>query len=115
MRYIQVSWGEATFALGIDDAGMVTQTPPIAKWASGKDQATVAAWYKARGATFAQIPEPAAPVTMSPDARFWCEHCNGRHTISQMQRLRAADWPCVQPRAPVPPASAPAPAPGTAT
>ena len=53
-RWIWVSLPHATFALCIAD-GCVTEAPPIARWAIGRDERKVAAHYRAQGAVFREL------------------------------------------------------------
>ncbi|HTP16675.1 MAG TPA: hypothetical protein VMK13_12665 [Streptosporangiaceae bacterium] len=59
-RMVQVCLPEppATFGLAIED-GRVAGAAPIARWAAGRPEAEVRAYYERRGATFRQV--PAAP------------------------------------------------------
>jgi len=50
-----VSLPYATFALCVRD-GRVVDAAPIAKWAIGKDEREVAAYYRKRGAKFEDLP-----------------------------------------------------------
>ena len=51
---IWISLSYATFSITIND-GTVTDTPPIAKWATGRDADGVIAYYRRRGATIKTI------------------------------------------------------------
>ena len=57
-RWVWVSLPWATFALAAKD-GRITQAPPIARWATGRDEREVAAYYRRRGAVFRDLPVPA--------------------------------------------------------
>lgn len=50
-RLIWVSLPWATFGLAVSD-GLVADAPPIARWALGRSEHEVAAYYQARGAEF---------------------------------------------------------------
>lgn len=54
-RWIWVSLPYATFGLAVK-AGQVVDAAPIARWAIGKPESTVAAYYRKRGAEFREIP-----------------------------------------------------------
>jgi len=99
-----VDWGDATFELCTED-GRVTQGPPLIKWAlpadgqPGQDERKVAAWLRAKGATFTPVDGPSAashPSGQHPGGLFWCPECDGRHTIAEIQALREQGWPCRQ-------------------
>ena len=51
-RCIWVSLPHATFGL-IISGGRITDTAPIAKWAIGRDEREVSAYFRKRGAQFA--------------------------------------------------------------
>jgi|SRR5262245_16293758 len=94
MRWIQVTWGDACFGLGIDD-GRVTEAPDLAKWARGQNERTVANWYRARGATFADLDGPThhqASTSRHLDGteRWFHEKCRGTHTIAETAACEAA-------------------------
>jgi hypothetical protein len=50
-RWIWVSLPHATFGLAVAN-GRVVDAAPIARWAIGKDESRVAAYFKRRGAQF---------------------------------------------------------------
>lgn len=54
--WVWVSLPWATFGLEVQD-GHVVDAAPIARWAIGKPEADVAAYYRRRGAQFARLPE----------------------------------------------------------
>lgn len=54
-RWIWVSLPYATFGLGIA-GGRVVDAAPIARWAIGRDERQVAAYYRKRGAEFREVP-----------------------------------------------------------
>jgi hypothetical protein len=49
---VSLPW--ATFGLLVED-GVVVHAPPIARWAVGKDERTVADYYRRHGATFDRL------------------------------------------------------------
>jgi len=88
VRWVQVTWGQAQFALGIED-GTITEAPPLAKWAIGVTEAQVAAWFRQRGASFAVLDEPHPPrVAAEPGVYWWCEYCHGTHTMDGIRACR---------------------------
>jgi hypothetical protein len=97
-----VTWGQAQFALGVGDDGIVAEVPPIAKWALGQDQGRVAGWFRAKGATFAPLDEPHKPRVMGGEAGdlWWCETCHARHTLADVAACRRGD-PVEVPRKPL--------------
>jgi hypothetical protein len=48
-RWIWVSLPYATFGIAVAE-GVVTDAPPIANWAIGRDEQSVAAYFRRRGA-----------------------------------------------------------------
>ena len=53
-RLIWVSLPHATFGLLVAD-GVITKAPPIARWAIGRGEHEVAAYYRRRGAEFREV------------------------------------------------------------
>lgn len=54
-RWVQVTMGRACFGICIRD-GIVVMAAPIAKWAVGRPERPVAAYYRKIGATFRDVP-----------------------------------------------------------
>ena len=54
-RWIWVSLPHATYLLGIA-RGIITDAPPVARWAIGKDERQVAAHLRRRGARIVPLP-----------------------------------------------------------
>jgi len=54
-RWIWVSLDYATFGI-VTENGRVTKAPPIARWAVGRDEREVAAFYRRKGAVFRDVP-----------------------------------------------------------
>ena len=67
-RWIWVSLPHATFALVVTD-GTVTDAAPIARWAVGKDEGSVARHFRQRGAQFRAIPETGTQATVTGPER----------------------------------------------
>ena len=53
--YVYISLPEYTFLLEIDEDGIITEAPPIAKWTIGKDQNYVVKYFHNRGATIKRL------------------------------------------------------------
>lgn len=66
-RWIWVSLSYATFGIAVED-GVVTEAPPIAHWAVGRDERGVADFYRRRGAKLTPLDprESDGPVREAP-------------------------------------------------
>lgn len=53
-QWVWVSLSYATFGLRVE-GGKVVDAPPIARWAVGKPERTVADFYRGKGARFVQL------------------------------------------------------------
>ena len=54
MRWIWVSLPWATFGIAVE-GGRVVDAAPIARWAIGRDEREIAAYYRRRGAEFVSV------------------------------------------------------------
>lgn len=54
MHWVWVSLPYATFGIAVE-GGRVRDAAPIARWAIGKDERVVAAYFRRRGATFVRL------------------------------------------------------------
>lgn len=65
-KWIRVSLPYATFGLRVEE-GFVVEAAPIARWTIGKDERTVADYYRKKGATFITLGgHPSEPADQSP-------------------------------------------------
>lgn len=60
-RWIWISLPYATFGIAVAD-GVVVDAPPIAKWALGRDEREVAAYFRRRGARIVALDARTAPA-----------------------------------------------------
>ena len=56
---VWVSQPHATFGIVTKD-GRVIDAPPVARWSIGRDERSVAAYFRQRGAEFRQLPQEEA-------------------------------------------------------
>lgn len=60
-RWIWVSLPAYTIGIATR-AGRIVDAPPIARWTIGRDEHTVAAYFRRRGATLIPLPDPQEPA-----------------------------------------------------